>query len=405
MARRAEALRLARRLEAWGDERQWCGTDPYEGLNAARLVGPLRRSALGRRLLIQTVKRSPVDVRPLLGICPGRNAATIAWIASAYARGSVLERREELGKLRRALALLDALRSPSYEVACWGYHFDFQSRVLFYPHTQPNTIATAFGGMALLDAHRALGDSALLEQAREVGQFLVRHIPQTPDPPGAYFGYVPGDRSPVHNASMLVCALLARLGAEFHERAEAALEYTVARQRPDGSWPYGERPGLGWVDNFHTGYVLDSLRACADAGLAPETATPAWERGLSFYRSELFLSDGTPKYYSNRTYPLDSQCAAQAIQTFSIAAAHDRSFRADAWRVCDFALRRMRRADGVLMFQRRRLWVNRAAHMRWVVAPMLLALTHLLGLDEGEPVPVASDDAILATSHVSPCAE
>ena len=35
-------------------------------------------------------------------------------------------------------------------------------------------------------------------------------------------------------------------------------------------------------------------------------------------------------------------------------------------------------ADGIPLFQRTRLWTNPAPHVRWVVAPMLLALTHLL---------------------------
>jgi hypothetical protein len=36
------------------------------------------------------------------------------------------------------------------------------------------------------------------------------------------------------------------------------------------------------------------------------------------------------------------------------------------------------RTDGLPIFQRRRLWSNRTPHFRWVVAPLLLALSHLL---------------------------
>jgi hypothetical protein len=37
----------------------------------------------------------------------------------------------------------------------------------------------------------------------------------------------------------------------------------------------------------------------------------------------------------------------------------------------------MRGEDGLFIFQRRRLWTNRVPHMRWVIASMLLGLTHL----------------------------
>jgi hypothetical protein len=257
--------------------------------------------------------------------------------------------------------------------------------VFFYSRRQPNTIATAFAGHALLDAHLALGDESLLERARGVGWFFLRRVPQTETGEGAYFGYLPGDHTPIHNSNLLAASLLARLSAasstdadRFGSAADAAVRYSTLRQRPDGSWPYGETPALGWVDNFHTGYVLDALRRCADAGIASEEADAAWRRGLELYRRAFFLADGTPKYYANRLFPIDAQSVAQGIQTLSLAAPHDPSCGRQAWAVFGFARRRMLRADGLPIFQRRRLWANRMPHFRWVVAPMLLALTHLL---------------------------
>ena len=57
---------------------------------------------------------------------------------------------------------------------------------------------------------------------------------------------------------------------EFAVAARSAVDYTVTRQRSDGAWPYGEAPGLSWIDGFHTGYVLDCLhsaRMLVDAAL------------------------------------------------------------------------------------------------------------------------------------------
>ncbi len=392
------ARKLARRLDAWGSERGWQGSDPYEGLNARRgAVAPLKRFPLGRRLLIQTVKRSPLDLRRPLGIPQSASAASVAWAISAYARNGFLGEEEARRRLDDCLALLRSLRLPGFGGSCWGYHFDVQSRVFFYPSTTPNTIATAFAGLALLDAYAALGDPALLAEATEAGQFFLRHVPQTDDAPGAFFGYLPGDRSPIHNSNLLVASLLARIAQEgagnegFAEAAEAAVTYTTARQHPDGSWPYGERPGLEWVDNFHTGYVLDALRTCADAGVAAEQAETAWRRGITYYRRRLFLPDGTPRYYADKTLPIDAQCVAQGIQTLAIAAPHEPATAPQAWAVLDFALRRMVRRDGLPIFQRRRFWANRAVHVRWVAAPMLLALSHLLQTsgDESSPAGVS----------------
>jgi hypothetical protein len=378
---RDQVLATLRELEAFGHAREWSGSDQYDALNATRLPRPAFSTPLRRRLLIQAVKRSPLDLRPIVGIPPGQNAVSLAWASSAYARGGFLPDDKTDRRLRSALQSLERLRSPSYDEPCWGYHFDFQSRVFFYPKTEPNVIATVYAGMALLDAYERLHESDLLDRAQAVAHFLMRRVPRTPDPPGAYFGYLVGDRSPIHNSNLHVCSLLARVAAltgdvRMAEASREGVEWSVARQRPDGSWPYGERPNLNWIDNFHTGYVLDALDACLAAGVLDSPA-PLY-RGLGFYRRELFLDDGTPKYFASGVYPIDMWSVAQAIQTFSIASRHSPDMVADAARVFAFARARMQRRDGIFLFQRRRFWVNRARHMRGVIAPMMLACAHLV---------------------------
>ena len=379
-ARDVERALLA--LDDWGWARGWRGSDPYDGLNTTRLLTPLKDHRRGRQLLMQLVKRAPVDLRPVLGIEPDADSAALAWLVSAYSQVEFREPKLQQQRLQAVVDRLLGLRLPAWKDPCWGYHYDMQSRVFFYRRSDPNAIATAYAGAALLDLYGRSEDPRLLELAEGVARFIVTHVPQTDDPPGAYFGYLVGDRSPIHNANMLICALLARVGEATGERrwqkqTERGLEWTLARQRRDGSWPYGERPNLAWVDGFHSGYVLDALRVCADAGLGTETED-AWRRGLAFYRERLFLADGTPRYFSHHTYPIDLQCVAQALETFSVAAAHDRSYLEPARRVFEFSQRSMRRADGAYVFQRRRLWVNRAPHIRGGNADMMLGLARLL---------------------------
>ena len=90
--------------------------------------------------------------------------------------------------------------------------------------------------------------------------------------------------------------------------------------------------------------MLDSLRQVADAGVQRDAAEGAWLRGLDFYRDSLFLADGTPRCSAGSTYAIDCQSAAQAIQTFSIAATHDPSFAVDAWKVFDYVMAHLCRA-------------------------------------------------------------
>ena len=382
--RNETVIDVARRLERWGNERGWRGPDPYDGLNAIRLRQALRSSPLALRVLTQAVKRSPVNLRPVLGIPRGLSAATLGLVISAYARNGCLPRDEARTKLRHRIAELEQLRVPRYTEPCWGYHFDVQTRVFFYPSTTPNTIATAFAGLGLLDAYELADDRQALELAAGAADFFVRHVPQTRNRAGAFFGYLPGDVTPIHNANMLVCSFLARVSRlldrdDLGHAAEAGLEYTVSHQRPDGSWPYGELPHLAWVDGFHTGYVLDSLLACIESGLGGSVAEDAWRRGLKFYVDALIESDGTPRYTPDSRYPVDGQCAAQALETLSRAASREPELASHRWKVLDYALQRLTRADGAFAFQRKRLWTNRIGHPRWVQAPMFRALTLLIG--------------------------
>lgn len=381
----AEAARrvgeVAEQVERWGHARRWTGSDPYDGTNARRLPRAILETALGRQLTAQLVKRCPLDLRPALGVPPGLNSVTLANVVAAHAIGGFLDADVHEVRLRDAVERLKALRSESYDEPAWGYHWHAHTRVLEFPRTEPNAVATAFAAHALLDAADRLGDDESLELGIGAAEWFLRRVPRTTTGEGTFFAYIVGDRTPIHNANLLACSLVARAAQlagrpEWTTAAEEGVAYTLAHQRHDGAWRYGETPRTRWVDGFHTGYVLDALTICQRYGVRC-AIDPARREGLGFYRRELFLDDGTPKYYEHATYPIDTQSVAQGIQTFSIAAADDRSALDHAARVFQYAMRRMWNGDGRFLFQRRRLWTNPAPHMRWVQSPMLRALAHL----------------------------
>ncbi len=90
--------------------------------------------------------------------------------------------------------------------------------------------------------------------------------------------------------------------------------YSASRQRDDGSWYYGELASQQWIDNFHTGYNLTSLRAIG-RNLGTSEFEPHVRRGFEFYRNHFFREDGAVRYFHNRTYPIDIHCVAQSLLT------------------------------------------------------------------------------------------
>jgi len=81
---------------------------------------------------------------------------------------------------------------------------------------------------------------------------------------GDCISYLSHVQSSIHNANMLGASLLARAARqsrndEYLRVARSAMQYSCSRQLDDGSWWYAEQPKYHWIDNFHTGYNLDSL--------------------------------------------------------------------------------------------------------------------------------------------------
>ena len=259
----------------------------------------------------------------------------------------------------------------------WGYHFDVETRFFFYPRHSPNTIATSFALLALAEGATLLGEPRWHDPIEQTAQFLLSEL--MIDQPGrCYFRYVPASDELIHNANLLGIASLARAAAfvgdeSLLEPAARALPITLTAQLPDGSWPYAESGGA-WVDNFHTGYVLESL--AASTGLSPDVQ-PRLERGIEFWARELFLADGTPKFLPHRVHPLDSQCYAQAIETW-LAIGPWRDDALDRAHSVAVRLRDdMTAPDGSVYFQRRPRWTNKVAFTRWAAAPAFCALARL----------------------------
>ena len=365
------------RMRAWGEARDWRGYDPYDALNSPFARYVTLGTGLGRRLLTQVVKLAPINVRPVLRISPAWNAKAIALLASAYAR-LWAARRDEIARVQavRWLEWLVANSNAETELG-WGYNFDVQTRLFGYRRGTPNAIATSFAGHALLDGHELIDDDERWgDAASRVCLFLVETLLEE-DGDRLYFRYLPEERELVHNANVLACSVLARSAAllgctELEQTVRDSLASTLHAQAPDGSWPYSERHS--WTDNFHTGYVLEGLASCA---AVDGSIRARLERGLEYWQRELFLRDGTPKYFAERALPIDAHNYAQAIETWLSVASWRPGALASAERCAAQLVDHMLTDDGHVVFQRRRWWTSRVPYVRWTTAPAFRALARL----------------------------
>lgn len=398
------------RLDAWIEVEKFLGWDPHDALNSPLLRWAGRQRLLGIAIL-QVIRRSPLNLRPVLAIRKGYNPKAMGLFLATYVQKYQMRpHREHLKHIRFFFNWLVDNASSGYAGPCWGYNFDWPNRAFLAPAGTPTIVNTAFVGLAFLCAHSLQGrrereveacDARKCSEeqksepwrsvegllvARGACEFILQDLHTTrPRANELCFSYTPLDYRFVHNASMLGAWLLAAVydhtgEVNLAEAALAAARFTARSQRPDGSWPYGVASSDRWVDNFHTGYVLVALKRIA-AYLKTREFDSVVQTGYEFWKTLMFQSGDIPKYYSNQTFPIDIHSISQAILTFLEFAEYDCEARQRAERVAIWAIHNMQDPKGFFYYQFRQHFQIRIPYMRWAQAWMQQAL---MGLRSGQ---------------------
>ena len=368
-------------VEQWVESHDYMAYEPFDGLSSP-LHRFTQRHLLLDRLLLQAIRQSPFNLRPFLGVKPlpstkGRGYMAAGYITMYEVTGDATYRDKAIGNLE----WLIAHKSEKYNDCAWANHFPFASRGGTYPAHEPIIVWTALIGFAFLDAFEAFGDSRFLEVARSICRWILA-LPRERTSSGTCLSYHHLYQESIHNANMLGAAMLARTwkhsgDGEYLETAAEAMRYSCSRQRPDGSWWYAEEDKYHWIDNFHTGYNLDSLKQYIES-TGDQTNREGMLAGLEFYKRHFFRDDGCPRYYHNRTQPIDSQCAAQSIETLARFADLDPDALPLAERVAVWTIDNMQSRGGHFFYRVYPLVKARTPMLHWAQATTYRALTMLV---------------------------
>jgi hypothetical protein len=383
---KAKIYRSIVSLSNWLEENDYRGYDTFDGLNA-RFVRPFTfETRFLRTSLLQGIRRFPLNLRPVLGVTKEHSSKGMGFLARGF-----ISLHKSTGnqvwadKAEIALQWLIEHQAPNYKRACWGNHFDYQSRGFYLPKGVPTVVWTSLIGHAFLDAYEHFRKDRYLQVAVSACEHILYDLESYPDGEGTCITYVPGEHCKVHNANTLGASLLARTFLYNHEEsyrelAQKAMQYTAQYQRPDSSWYYGEKPNMHWVDNFHTAYVLDSFKSYIQS-TGDGRFIQNMMSGYEYWKSNFFLPDGTPKYYNHKTLPLDIQCSAQAIDTLVFFNDYDAGNLALALKVAKWTMDNMQDETGYFYYRRYSPWlVNKTPTLHWGQATMLRALAGLYKL-------------------------
>lgn len=384
-------INITDQLFAYCRSNNWAGFDPYDALNSELFKHiPLLDFWFPRLAMTQLLKRSPINFRPFLMIPKTQNPKALALFLMAFLKLSLKKQFDQRNNLAIIIERIKTLRSPGIPYWCWGYSFPWQGRSVLAPRGEPNLVCTVFVANALINAYEKNHEANYLNMATSAAKYLLNELYWEDNYSNAGFSYpIPSLRIQIHNANFLGAALFCRIykhtgDKNFLEPAMKAARYSAGMQQPDGSWVYGEHEKGHWVDNFHTGYNLSALRTISNY-LNTDEFIPNILRGFKFYKTHFFREDGAPRYFYDKTYPIDIHSVAQSIITLMEFQDFDSDNIRLAHSVYKWAVNNMWDEQGYFYYQVTPYYKNKIPYMRWSQAWMLLALATLLEQNDGNP--------------------
>ena len=196
-------------VAAWVEKHEYRGYEPFDGLSS--WFRPLTLgSLLGERLLMQLIRQSPINLRPVMGVTPKESTKGRGYMAHGYlCRYRVTRDPKYLRKAEACLDWLDYHKAAKFSKHSWSNHFDFSSRGGRYTKDDPIIVWTALIGQAYLEAYELTGEERWLSIADSVCGWIM-DLPREKTGRGECISYLAHVQSSAHNSNMLGAAMLAR---------------------------------------------------------------------------------------------------------------------------------------------------------------------------------------------------
>ena len=369
------------KLQKYVETNEYKGYDPYDALKSPLFKIPILKSSKKIRFIGQQLgKRSPLNLRPILFVPKGLNPVTLGLSLQAYAyqlqgnldKTDILEQ-----KINSLIDQLIELIPKGFSGACWGYDFDWEARYAKIDGYQPTVVGTSIVVNALYEYYKVSKSQRAKDLILSASNFVINDLNKTVVDDTICFSYSPFDHQQVFNASMKGVRILSQAYSLspnnlILEKAKMRAKYICESQNEDGSWFYSRAKVGGWIDNYHTGYILDSLDDFITL-TGDTTFLENLNMGVKYYINNFFEPDGFPKFYNNNKFPIDCTAASQSILTLVRF-----NYIDEAEKVANFMVENMQSKKGYFYFRKFKFYTIKTPFMRWSQAWMFSAFSYLL---------------------------
>ena len=286
-----------------------------------------------------------------------------------------------LEKAMQSLHWLDRNRESGQVGHSWGNHFDFTTRGGRMKAHTPTIVWSGLIGQAFLEAYEQTGEPGYLDIAESICQWIF-NLPREFTSEGSCLSYTGVGQNSVHNSNLLGAGMLGRHGStvnkeEYRSVAREAVRYSCARQRPDGSWWYGEDPTYHWIDNFHTAYNLDSLKRYID-NTGDESFRDNLVRGYAYFKKTFFRAVRPAQILPQQHIPGGHSVRISGHRYFLPVRRRRRRSPFAGEKVAHWTIENMQDPKGYFYYRQYPLLKAKTPYFHWGQATMFKALAHLL---------------------------
>ncbi len=322
-------------------------------------------------------------------IADAHYAMGFAFLASAY------ESDEYYRRAVHFLEVLQETRCPGYKDYGWGYPFDWETRNGPMFANTPLITTLPYAYEAFSQVYALDSDPKWLAVMRSIAEHGFKDYRDMETGPGASScGYTPAADDPcgVINASAYRAFLLTKAGLELSEQrylnvAKKNLNFVIASQNSDGSWPYAVDGTRDFVDHFHTCFVMKALSKIEKLTGSVECKN-AISRGVAYYLKNLFDAKSLPIPFSKAprftVYRRELYDYAECINLGVLLNGRFQELDETVSTVVKDVVERWQKKDG--SFRARELkagWDNVPMH-RWAQSQLFRSFSFLLSQNKDE---------------------
>lgn len=190
----------------------------------------------------------------------------------------------------------------------WGYNFGWQTEHGFWKKGIPLITITPYAFWAFKSHYEITGNEESKSRAISIANWALEDLlyKEMRNSTKCY-SYSPVKNDIVINANSYRAAVLCHAyeltqDKKYLSSAKENVSFILEYQGDKGEWYYEAKDKRNnFIDHFHTCFVLRNLKFCFDV-LQDDAIKSSIELGYSFYKSELFYSNGYPKHFARAKY-------------------------------------------------------------------------------------------------------